>query len=93
MNYIVRSKSTDKSPIERIFCLVVRLILVAGVIFCESSGRKIFMAAAFLFTFSVRFFKLAFRNKGFWEALSGRTETLLCIAAFASCQCSNHDCN
>lgn len=82
MNYIVRSKSTDKSPIERIFCLVVRLILVAGVIFCESSGRKIFMAAAFLFTFSVRFFKLAFRNKGFWEALSGRTETLLCVAAF-----------
>lgn len=82
MKSVFKIKPTDKNLPESIFCWLVRIMLVAGVLFCESNARRLFIAAAVVFSFAVNILKLIFGRKGFFMSLSGRAETLLCAAAF-----------
>lgn len=82
MKRIFSIKTTDKGPGENIFCWLVRTMLVAGMFFCESNARRLFIGAAVLFSFAVSILKLVFARKEFFRQLSGRAETLLCAAAF-----------
>ncbi|MBR3816917.1 MAG: hypothetical protein IKJ27_09350 [Clostridia bacterium] len=72
----------ESSKAEIIFWYAVRAMLLVGSVLAQTQKRRLFIAAALLFTFGITIVRCLFAKNSFFGSLSYRIQTLLCIAAF-----------